>query len=52
MIGFKPNDYVEPEKEPQEAETNFARFRREKLSLDSTEMRDAYRRYNRSHRSL
>lgn len=52
MIGFKPNDYQEPAKRTEVPETDFKRFRQERLDLQSTEMRDAFRRYNRDHRSL
>lgn len=52
MIGFKPNDYEEPKKKTEHTDTDFSRFRRERLDLRSTEMRDAFRKYNRDHRSL
>lgn len=52
MIGFKPNDYVEPEKKRPRHEADFSQFRNERLNLESTEIRDAFSRYNRNHRSL
>lgn len=51
MIGFKPNEYVEPENEKYR-EPDFEKFRRERMNLRSTEVQDAYRRYNRHHRSI
>lgn len=52
MIGFKPNDYVEPEEPRKHQDADFSQFRNERLNLESTEIRDAFRRYNRHHRSL
>ena len=53
MIGFKPNDYVQPPKSEDELhDADFSRFREDRMNLQSTEVRDAFRRYNRHNRSL
>lgn len=52
MIGFKPNGYVEPEETEKQEDADFSQFRNDRLNLESTEIRDAFRRYNRHHRSL
>ena len=51
MFGFKPNDYVEPKK-TEESDSDFTKFRNERINLQSTEVQDAFRRYNRNFRSL